>query len=179
MPTLEDYWNSLPIGKEKAESYDTLCEKWNVNKRQARSILHNLSLYDSGDNYILIRSSSGKGFYRTDDMQIIQAFRAECMKKAKSNFAPLKKINRILTEAEDRQIDFCNNLKTMRLAKGLKQTDVILQLQRVGENVDAAMLSKYENSVCLPTPYQLCLFARIYGCKPHELINTELAYLIG
>ena len=176
---LEHYWNSLPIGKENAESYDTLCKKWNMNKRKVRQILHDLSLYDSGDNYILIRSSSGRGFYRTDDMKIIQAFRKECLSKAKSNFAPIKKINRIINEADNMQVDFYNNLKTMRLAKGLKQTEVVEQLQRVGENVDAALLSKYENSVCLPTPYQLCLFARIYGCKPQELINTELAYLIS
>lgn len=179
MPTLEHYWNSLPIGKENAASYDTLCEKWKVSKRQARSILHDLSLYDGGDDYILIRSSSGKGFYRTDDMKIIRAFREECVKKAKSNFAPLKKINRILTEAESTQTNFVNNLKNMRVAKGLKQTDVIKQLQRSGVQIDAALLSKFENSVCLPTPYQLCLFARIYGCSTRDLVNTELLYLIG
>lgn len=179
MQTLEQYWNSLPIGKENAADYNELCAKWNMSKRKVRQTLHDLSLYDSGDDYILIRSGSSKGFYRTNDMQIINAFRKECLSKAKSNFAPLKKINRIITEADNTQMNFYNNLKSARLAMGMKQSDVVAQLRKAGEYVDTALLSKYENSVCLPTPYQLCLLARIYGCKPAELINTDLAYTIA
>ena len=171
---LEQYWNSLPIGKENAVDYDTLCEKWQMNKRKVRQTLHDLSLYDSGDNYILIRSGSGKGFYKTDDMQIIKAFRKECLHKAKSNFAPLKKINRVINTADEVQLNFSNNMKAVRVAQGLKQRDVVMQLRKSGEQIDEALLSKYENSVCIPTPYQLCLFARIYGCKPAELINIDL-----
>ena len=171
---LEQYWNSLPIGKENAVDYETLCEKWQMTKRAVRYKLHELSLYDSGDNYILIRSGSGKGFYKTDDMEIINAYRKECMQKAKSNFAPLQKINRIINSKDDVQMSFINNLRAIRVAQGLKQREVVEEVQKVGEQIDEALLSKFENSVCIPTPYQLCLFARIYGCKPNDLINPIL-----
>lgn len=176
---LKFYWDSLPIGKENAVDYETLCEQWKMNKRKVRQTLHDLSLYDSGDNYILIRSSSGKGFFRTDDMQTIKAFRNECLNKAKSNFAPLKKINRLISEADDKQYDFFNNLKSVRIEKGLKQRDVVAQIQKYDKSIDEALLSKFENSVCIPTPYQLFLLAQILGCKPVELIDTELLYCIA
>lgn len=176
---LEHYWNSLPIGKENAISYEELCAKWQMSRRSVRHILHKLSLYDSGDDYILIRSCNGKGFFKTDDMQIIQAFRTECVNKARSNFAPLKKINRILNEVNDLQLSLCNNMKNARIVAGLKQKDVVRQMQQFDESVNEALLSKFENSVCLPTPYQLCLFARIYGVTPAELVNTDLVYNIS
>ena len=170
---LNEYWEALPIGKENAASYKELCEKWNMKERRARSILHALSLYDSGDNYILIRSSSGKGFFRTDDIETIKAYKKECTKKAKSNFAPLKKINRILAGAEDVQINFLNNMKHARELKEMTQQEVVDLMQKHDKTINAALLSKFENSVCLPTPYQLLLFARIYDFKPFELIDYE------
>lgn len=170
---LKEYWEALPIGKENAADYVTLCEKWSMSKRKVRQTLHALSLYDSGDNYVLIRSSSGKGFYKTDDLEIIKAFKKECTNKAKSNFAPLKKINRVLAGAEDMQFDFFNNLKQVRQEKGLTQQEVIKLIQKYDTTVDAALLSKFENSVCMPTPYQILLFSRIYGCKPFEFFNYE------
>lgn len=174
---LNKYWEALPIGKENAATYPKLCEKWQMSERRARSILHALSLYDSGDNYILIRSSSGKGFFRTDDIETIKAYKKECTKKAKSNFAPLKKINRVLAGAEDLQIDFLNNMKHARELKGMTQQEVVDLIQKHDKTVNAALLSKFENSVCLPTPYQLLLFARIYGVKPFELVDYE-SYLL-
>ena len=170
---LNEYWEALPIGKENAATYPKLCKKWNMSERKARSILHALSLYDSGDNYILIRSSSGKGFFRTDDIETIKAYKKECTKKAKSNFAPLKKINRVLAGAEDVQINFFNNMKNTRELKGMTQQDVVELIQKYDKTVNAALLSKFENSVCMPTPYQLLLFARIYDCKPSELLSYE------
>lgn len=174
---LAEYWETLPIGKENAASYKDLCEQWQMSERKARSILHALSLYDSGDNFILIRSSSGKGFFRTDDLETIKAYKKECTKKAKSNFAPLKKINRILAGAEDIQFNFFNNMKQARELKGMTQQEVVDRMQKYDKTVNAALLSKFENSVCLPTPYQLLLFAQIYDCKPFELIEYE-SYLL-
>lgn len=174
---LNEYWEALPIGKENAASYKDLCEQWSMSERKARSILHALSLYDSGDNFILIRSSSGKGFFRTDDLETIKAYKKECTKKAKSNFAPLKKINRILAGAEDIQYNFFNNMKQARELKGMTQQEVVELIQNHDKTINAALLSKFENSVCLPTPYQLLLFARIYDVKPFELIDYE-SYLL-
>ena len=168
------YWNTLPIGKENAVSYDTLCEQWKMNKRRVRGTLHALSLFDSGDNYILIRSSSGAGFYRTDDIETIKAFKKECTNKAKSNFAPLKKINRILNNEGDLQTELCNNLKNMRISREMTQKQVCEAMKQFGEMIDCALLSRFENSVCFPTPYQIYLFARIFDCEPSELINYEM-----
>lgn len=170
---MNTYWESIPIGKENAVSYEKLCEMWKMKKREVRSKLHELSLYDSGDNYILIRSSSGKGFYRTDDISTIRAFKKECTNKAKSNFAPLRKINRILNNLDDMQISFDNNIKNIRLAKDMKQTEVVEKMRKHDKSVDIALYSKFENSVCMPTPYQLLILARIFGCEPSDLINYE------
>lgn len=171
----EFYWNDLPFGKENAANYDTLCARWGANKRTVRAILHELSLYDSGDDYILIRSSkNGGGFYKTDDRDEMRAYRKECLNKGKSNFAPVKKINRILnSDADGLQGSIFNNLKAVRLAKGLKQTEVVEQMRAVDPHIDVAMLSKFENGVCIPTPYQLARLAQIYGVQPRELVSIE------
>lgn len=175
---LSEFWEALPIGKENAADYGKLCDAWNMSKRKVRQTLHALSLYDSGDDYVLIRSSSGKGFYKTDDIETIKAYKKECTNKAKSNFAPLKKINRVLAGAEDMQLTFNNNMKPARLAKGLTQAEVILQAQKYDSALDVSMLSRYENGVAIPTPYQLLLLARIYGCKPLDLIDYQTLFPI-
>lgn len=171
----ELFWNDIPIGKENAVKYETLCVLWGVDRRAARAILHDLSLYDSGDNYILIRSSKdGGGFYKTDDVEELKAFKKECLNKGRSNFAPVKKINRILNSHIDGlQVSIFNNLKSARLAAGLKQDEVVEQMRAVDEHFDTPMLSKFENGFCLPTPYQLAHLSRIYGVQPQELIRID------
>lgn len=171
----EVFWNDIPVGKENAVSYVTLCACWGVNKRTARAILHNLSLYDNGDNYILIRSSkNGGGFYKTDDPEELKAFKKECLNKGRSNFAPVKKINRVLNSlSDDLQVSFFNNLRTARLTAGLKQEDVVKEMQRFDARFNVAILSRFENGICLPTPYQLAQLARIYGVQPHELVRMD------
>jgi hypothetical protein len=175
---LKEFWEALPIGKENATTYSELCDDWSMSKRKVRQTLHALSLYDSGDDYVLIRSSSGKGFYKTDDIETIKAFKKECTNKAKSNFAPLKKINRVLAGAEDMQLTFNNNLRNARLAKDLTQAEAVLQVIKYDNTLDVAMLSKYENGVAVPTPYQLLLLARIYGCKPLDLVDYQTLFPI-
>lgn len=93
---LSRYWEEIPIGRENAVSYFELCVKWGIAERQVRNILHDLSLFDNSDNFVLIRSARTKGFYRSDDIDEIQAYRRECLSKGKSIFAPVKKCNRIL-----------------------------------------------------------------------------------
>ena len=60
------YWDDIPNVKEEAVTYAELTMWWNTNEREVRRILHELSCYDNGDNYILIRSGQNKGFYKTD-----------------------------------------------------------------------------------------------------------------
>lgn len=93
----ETYWKQIPIGRENALTYPMICSMWNCSERTARQILHELSSYDNGDPYILIRSSSSKGFYRTNDSTEIERYRHECLRKGRSIFAPVRKCNRILS----------------------------------------------------------------------------------
>lgn len=172
--SLELYWASIPIGKENALTYEDLCIIWLCNERRARSILHELSLYDSGDDFILIRSSKSKGFYRTDDKDEMQAYKRECLAKGRSIFAPVKKINRVLN-ANGMQYSLTNNLRVMREKCGMTQTEVCHKIGDIG--LDKFLLSKMENNICLPTDYQLHRLAQIYGCRAHELIDSSICLL--
>ena len=169
---LEFYWNDIPIGKENAINYSELIERWRLTERQVRRILHELSSFDNGDDYVLIRSASGKGFYRTDDLLTIKSYKKECLNKGKSLFAPVKKINRILNENIS-QIEFENNLRVYREKKGLKQSEVCLKMKAIDSAFDNSILSKMENNVCFPTPFQVAKLAEIYECSPDELINSN------
>lgn len=167
---LENFWNFVPIGKDNAADYPTLCAAWQMTERQVRQILHELSHYDNGDNYILIRSAKNKGFYRTDDKKTLEEYKRECLNKGKSIFAPVKKINRVLN-ADDMQYSFDNNLKVVRESLGFSQGFVCQQMQHFDRHFDKPMLSKMENNFCLPTLTQLARLAEIYGCETWELIE--------
>lgn len=99
-----DYWNDIPVGKENAIKYRELMALWGMSKRGVRAKLYDLSKEDNSDKFVLIRSSFGKGFYRTDDKEEIERFKREVMSRACNTFAPLKKINRILGEDENQMI---------------------------------------------------------------------------
>ena len=169
------YWEEIPVGKENAVSYQDLIDMWGKNKREIRKTLHELSTFDNGDNYILIRSSKGKGFYRTDNEADIKAYKKECLNMGRNVFAPIRKINRVLNQ-NGTQINFENNLRVVRESKGLKQSEVCKQMKRFDRAFDKSMLSKMENGVCMPTPYQTILLSQIYGVEPLELIDSNLYY---
>lgn len=168
---LEMYWDEIPIGRENALTYTDIYLRWGVTPRKARSILHDLSLYDSGDDFILIRSARCRGFYRTDARAEIEAYKRECLAKGRSIFAPVKKINRVLN-VNDMQYSITNNLRVVRERCGLTQTEVCHKVNDIG--LDKFLLSKMENNVCLPTDYQLHRLAQIYGCRAHELVNSSI-----
>lgn len=172
---LEFFWNDIPTEKEKAVTYDQLTMWWNADTREVRKILHDLSAYDNGDNYVLIRSGKSKGFYKTDDKAEIEAFKRECLNKGRSVFAPVKKINRILT-ANANQYTITNNLRVIREERQLKQSTVCNFMQAFDEAFDVSMLSKMENGRCLPTPFQLAKLSEIYGCPPSDLVNADLYF---
>lgn len=170
---LDKYWQSIPIGKDNAVDYAALCAVWEVSERTVRRFLHELSKYDNGDNYILMRSSKNKGFYRTDDHDEITAYRNECLNRGRNVFAPLRKCSRVLNTGS-MQMSITNNLYSCRAAKGLKQTDVVAHLFLQGFTIDCAMLSKFENSRALPMPDLLQAIADIYECEAHDLIDLNL-----
>lgn len=173
---LELYWAELPIGKENAASYDDLRQLWVRDKRTVRRILHDLSLYDNGDDFVLIRSGKTKGFYRTDDPEEIAAYRRECLNKGRSIFAPVKKCNRVLN-AGGGQFEMFNNLRAVREAQGMKQKAVCKRMKQYDRAFDVSLLSKMENGVCLPTYFQLSKLAEIYGVEPSELVRADLLAL--
>lgn len=174
MTMTEKYWLSIPVGKENAVTYTELCSMWNKDKRTVRSILHELSRFDSGDNYILIRSSNGKGFYKTDDIEDIQAYKKECLSRGRNVFAPIKKINRVLDAQGAIQYSFGNNLRVIREGLKMKQISVCEQIKKFDSSFNVPLLSKMENGQCMPTPYQRFLLAQIYGCEPSDLISIDL-----
>lgn len=177
MNALNEYWNNIPVGKDKAITYTELCELWQCDERTARARLQTLSLHDNGDDYILIRSGGCKGFYRTDDMEEMKAYKRECMNKGRSIFAPIKKINRVLN-ANAEQYSFENNLRVIRENRGMKQGEVCNRIQEITHNnaFDKPLLSKMENGVIMPTPYYIILLAQIYDVEPTELLNMNLYY---
>lgn len=173
---LEIYWSELPTGKENAVDYPHLCEMWGKCEREARRILHDLSLYDNGDDFVLIRSGKTKGFYKTDDKAEIAAYRKECLNKGRSIFAPVRKCNRIL-RTDTKQVEMFNNLRVVRVGLGISQPEVCRQMKEVDKHFDVPLLSKMENGVCLPTFTQLTKLAEIYGVESTELIRADLSAL--
>lgn len=170
---LELFWSEIPVGKDNALTRQELCALWDMSDRRARAVLAELSRFDNGDDYILIRSGMSKGFYKTTDPAEIAAYRKECLNKGRSHFAPLRKINR-LAAVDVAQYSIENNLKVMRMCKGMTQPDVVEQLQAFDTGMDVSMLSRMESGRCLPTPFQLMILARIYGCEPLDLVNADL-----
>lgn len=171
---LEMYWKQIPIGKENAITRPELVALWGMDDRAARKVLHELSHYDNGDDYILIRSSKNKGFFKTSDPVEIESYRKECINKGRSHFAPLRKINRVVASMDANQFSIENNMRLVRTSLGMKQTDVVEQLLVYDHSIDCSMLSKMESGKCFPTPFQLFLLCRVYGCKPDDLVNTEV-----
>lgn len=170
---LQAYWEDIPVGAENAYRYSTLCVIWQMSERQVRKTLQELSGFDSGDNYILIRSGSKRGFFKTDDPAEIEAYRKECLVKGRSIFAPIRKINRVLA-ANGEQYAFDNNLRVYRESHNMTQQAVCDLMRETDPAFDKPMLSRMENGLCLPTPRQLMTLASIYACAPSDLIDVNL-----
>lgn len=89
------YWNDIPIGAKNAVSYEELSAKWHRTHRGVRKILELLGTADTGDDYILIRSSHGRGFFRTKDRRLIHRYRKEIINRANNVLKPLNKIYKV------------------------------------------------------------------------------------
>ena len=96
---LYDYYNDIPVGKENAVTKYRLAANWHVSERQARKIIQELRAADFGDEYVIVSSSHGRGYYRTDSLEEIERFKREVTNRARNTFLPLKKVNRILNHA--------------------------------------------------------------------------------
>ena len=167
---LSKCWSDIPIGKKNAATYADLKSWWGLSERSVRFVLHELSTIDTGDNYILIRSASGKGFYRTDDITEIKRYKAEIVSRGISILATTKKANRIIRMQDDLQLSMTNNLKQYREMRNLKQKSVVAYMKAFDPGFDSVTLSKMENGACMPTPRQLAKLAELYNVEPDALI---------
>ena len=103
---LTRYWYDIPTDESPfIIGYDVLTKIWNCDKRRVRLILAELSEFDNGDGYILIRSSHYEGFFRTRNRTIIEEYRREVYNRAMNTLKPLKKIKRVLNRSEQITID--------------------------------------------------------------------------
>lgn len=95
------YYNDIPIGKKFAVTKETLSVRWHMDERTVRKIIQELRIADFGDSFVIISSSSGKGYYRSNDKEEIERFKREIVNRARNTFLPLKKINRVLDSKND------------------------------------------------------------------------------
>lgn len=98
---LLNYYNDIPIGKKYAVTKEALSIRWHMDERTVRKIIQELRITDFGDNFVIISSSSGKGYYRSNDKGEIERFKQEILNRARNTFLPLKKINRVLDSNND------------------------------------------------------------------------------
>ena len=114
---LLNYYNDIPIGKDHAVTKEKLSIRWHMDERSVRKIIQELRIADFGDNYVIISSSSGRGYYRSSDKAEIERFRKEIINRARNTFLPLKKINRVLdSESDFEGWDFAEQLDLFEMA---------------------------------------------------------------
>ena len=168
---LLNYYNDIPIGKRNAITKEALMAKWHMSERAVRNIIRELRLQDFGDDYVVISLSSGKGYYKSDDTDDLIAFKKEVTNRGRHTFAPLRKVNRILSG----QVNLVNNLQEMRKAKGITGKQAVEYVRRVDKNFNKVILSQIENGKCGPTNQQLALLAELYESTPEELAGLIIA----
>ena len=168
-----DYYNELPIGRERALTRRQLAELWGMSERQVRYKIAELRSIDNGDDYIIFSSSDRAGYYRSNDPHERRAFISETKSRAINTFKPLRKANRIERDSDTRQMSLTNNLKQMRTAAGIKGADMVRKLEAEGFYMDVALLSRIENGFVLPTPAMADQMAKIIGCEAEEIFFAE------
>lgn len=165
---LIDYYNDLPIGRNNAATKETLMCKWNTSERGVRKIISELRAFDFGDDYIIVSLSTVKGYFRTNDIEEIKAFKKEVTNRGRHTFIPLRKVNRILNQ------QYTNNLQEIRKAKGITNTQAVEFVRQADPYFDKALLSKIENGRCGPTNLQLMKLAELYETTPEELVGLSV-----
>lgn len=160
------YYNDLPIGKKNAVTKEQLQCKWNMSERAVRKIISDLRAMDIEDDYVIVSLSTGKGYYKTNDIGEIRAFRKEVTNRGRHTFKPLRKVNRILA------MQSTNALKEKRLALNITTKEAIEYVKEVDPAFDKSLLSKIENGRCNPTNTQLFRLAELYESTPEELAGV-------
>lgn len=96
----------IPIGAENAITRAELARKWGVDDRTARERIAELRAQDNGDEYVIVSHSRGsvRGYYRTNDPEVIKRYVNEVHSRARNTFLPLRKARRVLINAENREL---------------------------------------------------------------------------
>ena len=96
----------IPIGAENAITRAELAWKWGVNDRTARERIAALRAADNGDGYVIVSHSRGgvRGYYRTNDPEVIKRYVNEVHSRARNTFLPLRKARRVLIQNENREL---------------------------------------------------------------------------
>ena len=66
-----------------------------------------------------------------------------------------------------------NNIKKIRLERGLSQRDVTTYLRCYDRRIDSSMLSRFENELCYPTPLIMRCLCNILDCVPADLYGMN------
>lgn len=66
-----------------------------------------------------------------------------------------------------------NNLKEVREKRGLTRRDLVALLRPSCPELDAPLLSRFENGMCLPTPRVLSALASALWCSERDLYGEE------
>ncbi|MGN0695060.1 MAG: hypothetical protein ACI4LK_09170 [Lentihominibacter sp.] len=179
MPSLEEAYNSIPVGRDSAVTREELGKRWGLRSERAmRDIIARLRAIDNGDNYVIVSLSQNRGYYRTDNLKEIMAYKKETTNRARHTFSPLKKVNRILTEnktSAQMQMFPANTLKEAREAAGIPAQDVVEIIKEEADpKFNKITMSLIENNKALPTAAQLTVLSRLYRKSIAELVGMEI-----
>lgn len=74
----------IPIGRENAISRKDLCRLTGMSDRMVRHAIAHLRAEDDGTDMIIVSTSRGRGYYRTDDIDEILHFIGEMTKRIRN-----------------------------------------------------------------------------------------------
>lgn len=87
----------IPVGgPEDAVKREDLAKLWGVPDRRVRKIIEKFRETDSGDPYPILSTSSGAGYWRSDDVKDMERFAAEMSAKARGHFGALREVRRAI-----------------------------------------------------------------------------------
>lgn len=110
---LQNYWDCIPDDPNNAVTYEALEALWEMDRRGVRRTLQELGAWDNGDAFVLIRSSTRAGFYKTDCTKDILRYRRECINKASAILNSLSKIDRVLNQFTKNNTDLTSETNTI------------------------------------------------------------------
>lgn len=172
---MAELYDMIPVGRENAITREALCALTGLSDRAARMALAEARNEDNGDGFVIVSSSTGAGYYRTDDPVEIRRYVDEIEAKAEALRAPAKKARRILGEDSPTPADdgddapFECHLGGFRRSRGLKQDALLDMIRHTTPGLDHVAISKAENGAVILTPDALAAAAEALGIHPADI----------